>query len=68
MLKTIQLPHHDLVMLYNVLEVKATDLARFIEAEDYTTRHRDMAEAVKTADLAYLSDIRAVQHVINKAI
>lgn len=68
MLKTIQLPHHDLVMLYNVLEVKATDLARFIETTNYTTRHRDMAEAVKTADTRYLNDIRAVQHVINKAI
>lgn len=68
MLKTIQLPRHDLIMLDMILENKAHDLSLFIEGEDYEARHRDMAPAVKQADMNYLNDIRAVQYVINKAI
>ena len=68
MLKTIQLPHNNLVMLYNLLEVKAHDLQLFIESNDYEAKHGRMAEAVKVADTAYMQDIRATQHIINKAL
>jgi hypothetical protein len=68
MLKTINLTRNDLILLNTILENKAHDLSLFIQDEDYEARHRDMAQAVKTADENYLSDIRAIQYVINKAI
>jgi hypothetical protein len=68
MLKTIQLPRHDLIMLDMLLENKAADLAKHIEEVDYEKLHQELAPAVLAADNAYLNDIRAVQYVINKAI
>ena len=68
MIKTIQLPRNNAVMLYNLLEVKAHDLELFIQSNDYEGKHGRMAEAVRVADTAYLQDIRATQHIVNKAI
>jgi hypothetical protein len=68
MLKTIQLPRHDLIMLDMILENKAADLQTHIEGFDYAKVHQELAPAVVAADNAYLRDIRAVQYVINKAI
>ncbi len=66
----LKLNTHDLVMLHTLLEVRATDLAAFIEATDYGANHPTpmQAEAVFRADTNYLADIRAVQAKINAAI
>lgn len=68
MLKTIQLTRNNAEMLYTILELKANDVERFIQNNRYADQHGDLAEAVRTADIAYLRDIRATQDTINKAI
>jgi len=69
----LKLNTHDLVMLHTLLEVRATDLAAFIEAIDYGAINSRMRQVFPGSfegddDTRYLADIRAVQAKINAAI
>jgi hypothetical protein len=59
---------YELTTLHVILENRAEDLSKFIQSEDYETKHGNMADAVRTADARYLADIRAIQAKVNAAI
>jgi hypothetical protein len=59
---------YELTTLHIILDGRAEDLSKFIQSEDYETKHGNMADAVRTADARYLADIRAIQSKVNAAI
>ena len=64
----MKLSTYELTTLNIILENRADDLSKFIQTEDYESKHGNMADAVRTADVRYLADIRAIQSKVNAAI
>jgi hypothetical protein len=64
----MKLSTYELTTLHIILDNRADDLSKFIQTEDYESKHGNMADAVRTADARYLADIRAIQSKVNAAI
>jgi hypothetical protein len=63
----IDLNTYEIRVLQMLVNARADKLREFIDSEDYTIKHGDMAQAVKDADTRYLSELTALETKLDQA-